>query len=100
MAAIGGSQSEAFGLGVNHPVNESGHVNDFTMGNDARPADQGLAYTAAGWAERTPQGVTPVASTGQDDSSFEQMERTQGSYQPGSMETLQDRIGQGSDDAS
>lgn len=41
--------------------------------------------------------VAPVA-TGQDDGAYEDYQRDQGSYTPGTYPRLEDQLGQGSDD--
>jgi hypothetical protein len=98
MAFNGGSQSEAFGLGVSH-LTASGRGNDqsITLGDSASMADQGLDATSAKWDAMSPHGVLQQTQVGSEDTSWQGMQRTQGTYQPGSMETMQDRLSSGSD---
>ena len=95
MADFGGSQSKSFGLGVDHQANSTGHQNAFSMSPDARD-DQGLTDDSERLNDLTPQGVTQVG-TGQEDSAFEQYQRAAGSYQPGTLPGLMDKVDQGSD---
>lgn len=57
------------------------------------------------FAGTTPASYTPGilahfqgGMTGQDDGSWQDYQRTQGDYAPGSMETVTDKIEQGSDE--
>jgi hypothetical protein len=56
---------------------------------------------------KTPAAYTPGANlhfqggmTGQDDGSWQDYQREQGTYQPGTFESMNDKIEQGSDDES
>jgi len=94
MADTGGSQTSAFGLGVNHQVNP-GRANTGSITLN----DTGLDQTSQ-QAATTPHGVlaTTMGAASQDDGSFERYQRTSGSYAPGSMTQLQDQISNGSND--
>jgi hypothetical protein len=101
MADISGSQSDAFNDGLNFTRN-SGRGNDssITLGGAASSSDRGLDSTSARWSAMTPHAVLAQASTGQEDTSWEAMQRSEGTYQPGSMTAMQDRLSDGSDDIS
>jgi hypothetical protein len=93
MADIGGSHNEAFQSGVSHFTN-SGRQNlgSITLGGS-------LQADSDRWNSLTPHGVLNMATGSQNDSSFEQYQRDQGSYQPGSMSNMQDHLDQGSDNS-
>lgn len=64
MPYLGGSQTDAFGDGLNHVVNPGrSNLGSITLGDQASSADQGLEDTAERWnaasmsAATTPQGV-------------------------------------------
>lgn len=100
MAGIGGSQSDAFTSGLNFTRNPGrANAGSITLGQDAAGADQGLDQTSARWNSLTPHGVMAAAlgSGSGDDGSFEDMQRQQGSYSPGSFGQLQDQLSGGSD---
>ena len=93
MANIGGSQTDAFGAGINHLTN-TGRSNEssITLG------DAGLGQTSARWDGMTPHSVLASTAGGQDDSPFERVQRESGGYQPGQIENFQDQISNGDDD--
>lgn len=96
MAGIGGSNNDAFAAGVDHLTN-AGRANSgsITLGM----ADQGLDVTSARWDSLSPRGVlnTAMGAGSPDDGSWERVERGAGGYAPGSMETFQDQLTDGSD---
>jgi hypothetical protein len=78
--------------GINHQVNPGrGNDNSVTLG------DAGLQADSDRWNQLTPRAVLSTATGTQNDSSWEQYQREQGSYQPGSMETMQDQLSVGND---
>jgi len=74
VADIGSSQTESFGAGVNHMVNDT-RANAYTIGDTA-------------------QNI----GAGSDDSAYERYIRDGDTYQPGQMENLSDQLSNGSDD--
>jgi hypothetical protein len=95
MAWAGNNTGDEFSAG-HTPLANAGRSND----NSVTLGDQGLDQTSARWDGITPHSVlaSTVGGGSQDDGSFERVQRDAGSYQPGSMETFQDQLGQGSDD--
>ena len=92
--------NDAFSAGVNH-VRASGRTNDqsLTLGQDASMADQGLDQTSERWNAMSPRGIVSslTAPALGLDSGYEGLARTEGVYQPGQMESLEDRLSDGSD---
>jgi hypothetical protein len=90
MAEIGGSANDAFGQGLNHTQN-AGHANtqSLTLGGS-------LQATSDRWNGLTPHVVRNTGmGAAQNDGSFQQYQREQGGYQPGSMTKMQDQLEQG-----
>lgn len=96
MADIGGSTNDAFGDGLNHQVLDS-HENTQSI-----VLDGALQRDSDHWDALTPHGVlnTALGGSAQDDGSWEQYQREQGGYQPGSMTAMQDQIQQGNGNVS
>jgi hypothetical protein len=68
VANIGGSQTDEFGAGVSHQVNDAGHVNAFTLG-DAAQTDMSVEFgqQAVGNRDDAPmaeQSMTRAMMTG------------------------------------
>jgi hypothetical protein len=60
MADIGGSQSDAFGAGIDHVRNAGrGNDNPITLGEAASTSDQGLSDTSARCNAEAATGFTP-----------------------------------------
>lgn len=72
--------------------------NSLTLADAANGADQGLDATSGRWSSMTPRGVLQTALSGSEDTSWQDMQRTVGTYQPGQMPALQDRLSDGSDE--
>jgi hypothetical protein len=90
---LGSNTNAEFGNGLSHVVNP-GRSNENSI-----VLDGGLQQTGDRWNAMTPHGVlnTALGASSQDDSSWQQLQREQGGYQPGSMTTMQDQLDQGSD---
>jgi hypothetical protein len=97
-ANIGGSHNDAFSQGLNHQRNETGHANDFTLSDTGSLSDPGLQDSSARFNDLVPHGVVSQQTTGGNDTGFEPLERESGSYTPGSMESMQDKLSDGSND--
>lgn len=78
--------------GINHVTN-SGHENTNSV-----TLDGGLQRDSDRWNGLTPHAVltTALGASSQDDS-WEQYQREEGGYRPGSMEQTQDQLDQGND---
>lgn len=90
--------NDAFQSGVAHQVNPArANASSITLNDTASIADQGLDATSARWSSMTPHGVLQTALGGSEDASWQDMQRTAGTYQPGQMPALQDQLSAGSD---
>lgn len=92
--------NDAFASGRMHNVNEAGHQNDFTLGDDARFSDEGLADDSAKFNALVPHGVAASPASSAGGLSYEVVERQAGSAQPGQMGTPMDEMAGGSDSAT
>ena len=93
MVGIMGGANDAFQSGINHVVlNAHENTNSIVL-------DGALQRDSDTWAALTPHAVLNTAMGGsQDDSSWEQVQREQGGYQPGSMTSMADHLDQGTSD--
>jgi hypothetical protein len=80
--------NDAFQSGVIHNTNETGHQNAFTLGDDARSSDQGLADTSARWNDMAPRAFTqstPAGSPAETDAGVEFAQQSLGNREDTDM---------------
>lgn len=94
MADLGSSHNAAFSDGLNFTQN-TGRGNDSSV----TLTDGGLDATSARWAALTPKGIVSglTGDGAGDDSPFERVQRTSGSYDAGSLPEFEDNLTNGSD---
>ncbi|HET9081122.1 MAG TPA: hypothetical protein VFO01_11500 [Trebonia sp.] len=91
MAYQSSTLNAALNAGISHLTTGRANGASLTLGGDA-----GLQADSARWDAMTPRGVlASTPGTAPQDGAWQQIEREQGSYRPGSMPQLEDELAGG-----